>query len=78
MMKLSIYCSYTYVEPHYHIVSIHFGLLRPNQYSSIHFGPFWCIYIRMRKHIFELRVIVLNLNLLKNIDLKLVPNSIKI
>ena len=44
---------------------------------SIYINPFWCIYLKMRKCTFGLRIPTINPKLLKLIDLKLVPNSIK-
>ena len=44
---------------------------------SIYINPFWCIYLKMRKCTFGLRIPIINPKLLKPIDLKLVPNSIK-
>ena len=46
---------------------------------SVNFGPLWSIlvYLRMGKDMFGLKVVILNPNLLKNIDLKLISNSIK-
>ena len=40
----------------------------------VQFGLPWSIYLRMRKIGFELKVLILNPNLLKNMDLKLVSS----
>lgn len=47
-----------------------FGIFWSIPVLSVYFGLIWCTYLRMRKDSFGLKISILNMNLLTNIDEK--------